>query len=222
MDFPAYLTLIAEQFANELRPILALKQVTANTELLGAYTEVAVRNLAVRAVKPMGVCTGAVLDFPLPDKLQQIDLIVWAPFPLPGVFETQGFGLIPRSSAFGVIEVKRTNYSGTDAEIEKFVEGAPSLVCEPSGAIAAHTVIYGIGVIGALTSAPSARLRELIKQKKAVALFDATDGEPTVRPMDILTLLNFLYSCSWRYHMQNAQPSYPQIATEIHGLSSDH
>jgi hypothetical protein len=45
MDFPAYLTLIADQFANELRPILALKQVTANTDLLGAYIEVAVRNL---------------------------------------------------------------------------------------------------------------------------------------------------------------------------------
>jgi hypothetical protein len=64
-------------------------------------------------------------------------------------------------------------------------------------------------------------LSALLKEKKAVALFDAIDREPTVRPKDILTLLNFLYSCAWRYHMQSALPSYPQIATEIQGLNSD-
>src|SRR5689334_25424488 len=99
MDLSNYLQAVANQLVNELTPILDVKGVTSNSELLGAYTEAAVRNLVHRIVQPMRVCTGAVLDHPVPRVLRQIDLIIWAPFPVPAIFEIDGFGLVPKSSA---------------------------------------------------------------------------------------------------------------------------
>jgi hypothetical protein len=39
-------------------------------------------------------------------------------------------GLLPRSSAFGLVEIKRSNHSGVDDELEDFIEAAPNLVYE--------------------------------------------------------------------------------------------
>jgi len=95
MELHEYLGSFAAQLIDELRPILEIKGVTANTDLLGKYTEAAVRNLVRRIVYPMRLSTGAVLDYPMPIPLRQIDIIVWAPFPAPALFDVQGFGLVP-------------------------------------------------------------------------------------------------------------------------------
>src|SRR5262245_32821029 len=108
MDF---LETLSEQLVNELNPILKVKGVTSSTDLLGKYTEAAVGNLVRRIVHPMRVCTGAVFEDLVPNPLRQIDLIVWAPFPIPAIFEVEDFALVHKDSAFGVIEVKRSNYS---------------------------------------------------------------------------------------------------------------
>ena len=84
MNVNEYLAGIAQQLVHELEPILKVKEVTANSALLGAYTEAAVRKLSHRVVAPMRVSTGAVLEYPIPTKLRQIDVILWAPFPAPG------------------------------------------------------------------------------------------------------------------------------------------
>ena len=76
MELRQYLDTVAAQLVNELRPILEIKGVTANTDLLGKYTEASVRNLVNRIVHPMRVATGAVLDHPVPVPLRQIDLII--------------------------------------------------------------------------------------------------------------------------------------------------
>jgi hypothetical protein len=39
MEHHEYLDTIAAQLVNELRPILSIKAVTANTDLLGKYTD---------------------------------------------------------------------------------------------------------------------------------------------------------------------------------------
>ena len=84
-DLQNYLDVVATQLVNELNPILEIKGVTKNTDLLGKYTEAAVRNLVTRIVHPMRISTGAVLDHPVPDSLIQIDIIIWAPFPAPAL-----------------------------------------------------------------------------------------------------------------------------------------
>jgi hypothetical protein len=43
---------IADSLAAELRQILTLKEVTCNTDILGAFTEAAVRRLSRRVVHP--------------------------------------------------------------------------------------------------------------------------------------------------------------------------
>src|SRR4051794_23902193 len=100
MDIGAYLDTVATQLVNELQPILAIKGVAANTELLGNSTEAAIQGLVHRIVHPMRVCTRAVLDPPLPVQLRQIDIIVCAPYPVPALFDGKGFGLVPKSNAF--------------------------------------------------------------------------------------------------------------------------
>ena len=115
MELQQYLDMFAAQLINELKPILEIKGVTTNADLLGKYTEAAVRSLVHRMVHPMRLSTGAVLDYPIPNKLRQIDLIIWAPFPAPALFDVEGFGLVPKSSAFGVMEIKRSNYRGVEA-----------------------------------------------------------------------------------------------------------
>jgi hypothetical protein len=173
MDLPDYLGAVASQLVSELTPILAIKGVTTNTDLLGKYTEASVRSLVNRIVHPMHVSTGAVLDHPIPVPLRQIDLIVWAPFPAPAIFEVGGFALVPKSSAFGVIEVKRSNYSGVEESLESFLADVQSrkIVAGPSGPMADYTATPGLGLVSVLETPPSTRLQALIDQRTVVAIF---------------------------------------------------
>jgi hypothetical protein len=166
MEPQDYRRALAAQLVNELNPILAVRGVTSNTDLLGKYTEAAVRSLVHRIVQPMRVCTGAVLDQPMPIQLRQIDLIIWAPFPMPAIFEVEGFGLVPKSSAFGVIEVKRSNYSGVEGSLEDFLADvdAKKIVAEPGGPTRDYRIRPGIGIICVLEHTPSARLMSLLKE----------------------------------------------------------
>jgi hypothetical protein len=172
VELPQYLGMVATQLVNELTPILEIKGVTANTELLGMYTEAAVKSLVHRIVQPMRLSTGAVLDHPMPASLRQIDLIVWAPFPAPALFDLEGFGLVPKSSAFGVIEIKRSNYSGVDAQLEAFLADVDDrrIVSDPAGPMADFQRSPGLGVVCVLESAPSSKLQGLIDAGRVVAI----------------------------------------------------
>ena len=213
MDLPEYLGTVASQLVSELTPILAIKGVTANTDLLGKYTEASIRSLVNRIVHPMHVSTGAVLDHPIPTPLRQIDLVIWAPFPAPAIFEVGGFALVPKSSAFGVIEVKRSNYSGVEESLESFLADVRTnkIVAEPSGVKADHGGIPGLGVISVLEAPPSARLQALIAHRSVVAIFERAGTKVQVRAKDVLILVNFLHYVTWRYRVQGSAPSFPQI-----------
>ncbi len=215
MEIREYLDTVASQLVNELRPILEIKGVTANTDLLGKYTEASVRGLIHRIVHPMRVSTGAVLDHPVPTPLRQIDIIVWAPFPAPALFDVQGFGLVPKSSAFGVIEVKRSNYSGVEADLESFLAdvAAKRIVADAEGSIRDYQRSPGLGVICVLEATLSSRLKSLIDEGKVVAIFEKNENTTRVRPKDVLSLVNFLHFVTWRYRVHGSQPAYPQINT---------
>jgi hypothetical protein len=216
MELREYLGTVAAQLVNELKPILDIKGVTTNTDLLGKYTEASVRSLVHRIVQPMRVSTGAVLDHPVAVCLRQIDIIVWAPFPAPALFEVDGFGLVPKSSAFGVIEVKRSNYSGVDDQLECFFADveARKIVAEPGGAFSDYQRSPGMGVICVLETEPSSRLQSLLDQERVVAIFERKDKSIQVRHRDVLVLVNFLHYVTWRYRVQSSAPGYPQIATD--------
>jgi hypothetical protein len=213
MEIREYLSSIARQLVHELQPVLDIKAVTENTDLLGMYAEASLRRLVRRVVHPMRVSTGAVLDYPMPDCLSQIDIIIWAPFPAPAVFEVEDFALVPRSSAFGLVEVKRSNYPHVDTKLEKFVDvDIPAIVAAPDEEIG-DSRTAGIGVICILENTLSKRLQSLLAQKKAVALFTKQGSRVEPRSQDILFLINFLQYVLWRYHIRTAQRWIPQIDT---------
>lgn len=189
-------TVIAPQLVHELEPILKIKEVTDNTELLGTYAESVLRRLSRRVVHPLHVSTGAVLQYPMPPLLRQIDLIIWAPFPAPSIFEVDDFSLVPQSSAFGAIEIKRSNYSGTDEKLEEFVNTVPSLINSQDDQ---DDRFAAMGVVCVLENPPSARLQKLFDAQKALAIFDKTASAISLRSVDVLRLINFLYFVGWRY-----------------------
>ena len=213
MQLKQFLRSLAEQLVHELEPILKIKEVTRNSALLGAYTEAAMRRLIARVVHPMHVSTGAIIDFPMPHTLVQIDAVIWSPFPAPGIFEIDEFALVPRSSAFGVLEIKRSNYTGVDEKIEEFSALASSLVAAPNEKAGDHGH-PGMGIVCVLEGSISARLKVLFDSDKAVAIFHkqtAASDEATVRVHDVVRLVNFLHFVTWRHRRQSTLNEYPQV-----------
>jgi hypothetical protein len=200
MSVEDYLSkIIAPALTKELELILTIKEVTRNTDLLGDYAEAALRRLSRRVVHPLRVSNGAVIDYPMPDKLKQIDLIVWAPFPAPSIFEIDDFGLVPRSSAFGAMEIKRSN-CGVDSALEEFAKSGPDLISTGDMPDLSRVM----GVVCVLEQRPSKRLETLFNNDRAVALFDKTSNEVVLRPKDVLRLINFLHRIVRFYHRQAA------------------
>jgi hypothetical protein len=214
MDFETYLGVIADDLVNSLTPILKIKEVTRNTDLLGSYTEAAVRSLVVRIVRPLNVCRGAVLDHPMPEKLRQIDVIIWMPYPAPAIFEVEGFGLVPRSSSFGVMEVKRSNYNGVDEDLESFTALMlkDGLTSDRGGAHMDHFGTTGMSIICVLEKNVSSRLQKLLDDRHALAIFERRDNdEVRIRQNDVIRLINFLQRIAWRTRVLGSRPNYPQI-----------
>jgi len=172
------------------------------------------RRFIRRFVHSMRVSRGAILKHPRPAKLRQRDLIVWAPFPSPALFDVDDFALVPQSSAFGVLETKSSNYDAGVAALEEFVEEAPADV----GNLAPHPDDDHrravMGVIGLIDGNPSQRLARLLEQKSVVGVFQRRGDDVDVRSPDIITLVNFLHRVSWRYRVRAAL--LPQL-TEIAG-----
>jgi hypothetical protein len=198
--------LFVEPLTHELNLILRLKQVTQNTDLLGSYTEALVRRLSRRVVHPfLHVSTGSVIDYPLADSLRQIDLILWAPHPAPSIFEIDDFGLVPRHSTFGVIEIKRSNYSNVDHLLEEFITRGPDLVFPYQERNAQG---HAMGIISVLDEKPSKLLQSLIKGKKVAAFFEKDSDRVSVRGDDVLNFINFLGRIK-RSYLRTATLGYP-------------
>lgn len=218
MTVEEHLSGIAEKLVHELEPILKIKQVTRNSDLLGAYTEAALRRLIGRVVCPMSVSRGAVIDYPMPASLRQIDAVIWAPFPAPAIFDVDDFALVPRSSAFGLLSIKRSNYSSrVDKDLEKFDKSAPRLAAAPHQDVA-DVRHPAMGVVCVVEGPVSRRLQRLFDQDRAVAVFEKaqkTSTDAKVRHKDVLRLINFLHYITWRYRMHGIQPGYPQLVTGL-------
>lgn len=217
LDLKDYMAMLAEQFVHELQPIVAIKKITSSPVLLGQYAEAAIMRLVRRCVEPMRICGGAVLDFPLPSDLRQIDTIIWAPHPAPALFDVEGFGLVPKSSAFGVMEIKRTCYSGVVAELTGFIAAVAtqSIVSEPARSIADYAKLPGLGVVCILDKKAPKKLQALIAKEQVVAIFEMDSGAPRVRARDVLVLINFLHRVTWRHRFSASSPAPIQLTSDV-------
>lgn len=178
-------------------------------------TEAALRNLIRRGFQPLQVCRGGVLDYPQ-KKLAQADIIIWSPHPAPPIFNIEGFGLVPRSSALGIIEVKKSNYdSRVDRELAELVSDTDDQreTAEASD-MPSNFPTRALGVVAVLNKKPSLRLRTLMEEKKVVAIFDLRSGRKKVRVRDVVVLINFLYTVMWSAWKLHSRETPPLLITE--------
>jgi len=203
-----FLHLLADQLVSELRPNEAIKKFTSNPAVIGAYAEASLRRFVERVVFPLRVSTGAVIDEKLcskPQSIPQLDIMIWSPSPAPAIFNVGDFGLVPRSSCFGIMEIKRTDYkNGVKDMAEKLqVQKIYNLVANTQDHVTMQPDIPpGIGVIciKRKKGANSKVLEDLIQKGLVVILFDETSETGLLKPNTeaIHKLLNFLIATRLR------------------------
>src|SRR5262245_53254273 len=100
MSGKLFLNELALQLIHELQPNQSIKKFADNVVIKGAYAEATLRQFVSRVVAPLRVSTGAVISeqsYERPKEVKQIDIIIWAPSPVPAVFCAGDFALVPRS-----------------------------------------------------------------------------------------------------------------------------
>lgn len=194
-----FLRLLAPHILAELRPPSDLKKFTRNTAVVGAYVEAAVRELVRRQVSPLHVASGAVIDqtnIPGDPALPQIDTIVWAPSPAPAVFQVGEFALVPRSSSFGVLEIKASAYNPADLDRRLAKDFVQRVTADPAPQETAQLgdKVAGLGVICVRAKAQTQASIDAMKcADRVVVLFEENDDDAiSPRPKDIYRLVNFL------------------------------
>jgi hypothetical protein len=165
------------------------------------------RNLCIiqvaRIVFPLRVCTGAVVSETLCDKpkqVPQLDMIIWSPAPAPALFEAGDFGLVPRGSCFGILEIKRSAYKhvGRDLKARLCEELVRKLVADPPPGQrpSADPDLYpdfpAMGVICIKGKTRDRELEELLQRGHAVVLFELVKDDLEPNPEAVHRLLNFL------------------------------
>jgi len=197
-----YLARFFEELAREISPNGTIKRFADNSDVVGAFAEAAVARLVRRMVEPLRVSTGAVISPELirdPSKVPQVDLIIWAPNPLPAIFEAGDFALVPRRTVFGVIEVKRSNYSDASLRLKAFVDRddltirvTPQIQVTPaSGAARLQRNVLGVVCLREAT-AKDAVLDDLIQRGAAVCLIEKTESGYHPSTDGMKGLVNFL------------------------------
>lgn len=202
-----YYELIAEEIVSDLVSNVRIKNFTKNSDLLGAFAEECVKDLVNNVVSPLRVSTGSVVSKALvmgESDLPQLDLMIWNPTPFPAFFQKGSFGIVPTQSCVGILEVKRSNYSGVGKKIKKildtahnYVDGAPpKCVNRPSGKTEyvqdERPKALGIICLFDKTSSDNV-LHELIEKKEVVSLLEHSgdmDLEPSLS--GVLCLIDFL------------------------------
>lgn len=199
-----HLEMIALNIARELQSSVELKEVAeGNSDILGFHAEAVIKRLIRRTVHPMLVSHGGVIDYPRQKPLKQTDVIIWNPYPAPALFEVDDFALVPRSSVFAVMEIKRSAYTDADEALEKFIGTAPGLV----GVTKVHDrePPVALGVVCVLEHTPSPLMRRLLASENAIAVFEMEDGKVQVRTDDVLDLINFLHFATFRHRVTTNQ-----------------
>ena len=111
---PAFLNQLAAQIVAEIQTAIEIKKFTSNTAIIGQYVEASVRQFIRKYLSPIRISTGGVIDQDQTPGgyIPQLDTIAWIPGPVAAIFEVGDFGLVPRSSCLGILEIKSSAYSG--------------------------------------------------------------------------------------------------------------
>ncbi len=217
-----FLKALADQLIHELRPNQSIKKFADNPDVKGAYAEATLKQFVSRVVAPLRVSTGAVISEEIcerPSDVPQIDLIIWAPSPAPAIFCSGDFAIVPRSSCFGVMEIKRSLYSEAGKGIGKVIgnnlayklvgDVAQKIQFDPATTSDSDFTAYpGLGVI-------CIRERDQYNQRQyceleqagiALTLFnERANGDLDANPKAVFRLINFLILTKLRARMMEGR-----------------
>jgi len=100
MDPTAYLKQLGTELVRDVTANGALASFTVSSDLKGVFAEATARRLIRNIVSPLRVSHGGVIwEGNAPERIAQIDTIIWQPNPVPAIFEVDDFALVPRGSA---------------------------------------------------------------------------------------------------------------------------
>ncbi len=197
---PDFLKLLAAQIVAEIQTAAEIKKFTNNTALIGQYVEASVRQFVRKYLSPIRVSTGGVIDqHQTPGgRIPQLDTIAWIPGPVAAVFEVGDFGLVPRSSCLGILEIKSSAYGDAVTELDErtspaFVDPVTAPLVTTESDIP-RKACFGLGVISLLQEdqRSNSKLKELRDQERVTVIYEQ-DGEKFVpQESDIYRLVNFL------------------------------
>jgi hypothetical protein len=118
---PAFLKQLAPQIVAEIQKATEIRKFTNNADIVGKYVEASVRRFVRKYLAPIRVSTGGVIDENQTPgaSIPKLDTIAWIPGPVAAVFEVGDFGLVPRSSCLGILEIKSSAYPKAVKELDK-------------------------------------------------------------------------------------------------------
>ncbi len=205
MNGEEFLRGLAQQLSSELIPNLSIRKFTTNPAIIGAYAEATVRQFITRMVAPLRVSTGAVIDEKLcsnPAKVPQIDTMIWLPAPAPAIFCSGDFGLVPRGSCLGIMEIKRSVYSDVGKHMKSVLDRSDELVTNiPMADEDGEGEMFGVprelhcafGVVCLDEHKGSDHmLNELVEADRAGILLELVNGEVRPNAYSIHLMVNFL------------------------------
>lgn len=229
MDARTWVTMVADRIGSRLDSVGPFQAFSNSHVLKGAYAEACVRELIRDFVSPMRVSRGTILyeGNVAPGTAQEIDAIVWQPSPLPSLFEAGDFAAVPRGSAVGFLEVKRSNYSNVGIAMQNTLKLETDLVPNYEGTLESELARLPrtLGVICLHeNSKPDAALESLYASGRAVKILQVgpANSPPTIDPEGVVALANFLIGLRARGSIVDGKtriflpPKYP---TPVQGAS---
>ena len=121
----------AESLGANLNSVKSISKFTNNSSVIGQYVEKVVINFLQDMVVPINISTGTII-YPNADikDSPQLDIILWDANPLPPIYRIDDFGVIPRNSVVGILEIKRTDYDYGLDHIEKIFKNQSNYLPE--------------------------------------------------------------------------------------------
>ena len=226
MEPDEYLRMLAKELANDLFGVDRIKRFTGNPNLLGAYAEAAIRDFVARTVYPLRVSRGSIIYEGNTGSLPEIDAIIWQASPLPPIFAIGDFGLIPRGSAVGWLEIKRSMYSDSGKklrsrlELDNLVEAHPM---ELQYQLNGKPLATRLGVVCLQERGQhNPIVDELVTAEKAVVILRPTDGSDagyTANPEALYRLTNFLMDLRLRARLWDGMYRVNELSVSGQGHS---
>jgi hypothetical protein len=191
-----WLQFLCEQLGREWTDLPAVRKISKNHVLYGAYVEGSVRQFITRFVSPLRTSTGTIVyEDNFGENSPQLDAIIWHPSPLPPIVEVGEFALVPRMGGLAYLEIKASNYnSNVGRRIEEKLDLVDTLVpkLEPSD-IQINDRALGVVCVHS-ADIKDEILDRLISEKRVAVMVrrDSNSSALTVNSSGIVRLAKFL------------------------------